>query len=74
MAQERSHGSKLCLLSLDGGGVRGLSSLIILRGVMERVNRGCSLEARLRPCQLFDVIGGTSTGGSVVCLSLFERS
>jgi hypothetical protein len=28
----------LCLLSLDGGGVRGLSSLYILKGFMARLN------------------------------------
>jgi hypothetical protein len=28
----------LCLLSLDGGGVRGISSLYILKNVMEELN------------------------------------
>ena len=45
--------------------MRGLSSLIILRGIMERVNQGRSVAARLRPCQIMDIIGGTSTGGLV---------
>ena len=61
--------NKLCLLSLDGGGVRGLSSLMILRAVMERVNQGRKDSTRLRPCQILDVIGGTSTGGlAIPCL------
>jgi hypothetical protein len=28
----------LCLLSLDGGGVRGLSTLYILKGLMAQLN------------------------------------
>lgn len=52
----------VCLLALDGGGVRGLSSLIILKQLMETVNQ----ESPPKPCDYFDMIGGTSTGGSVV--------
>lgn len=55
----------LCLLSLDGGGVRGLSSLYILRGLMQRLNdeREELNLPRVKPCDIFDLIGGTSTGG-----------
>jgi hypothetical protein len=59
--------SGLCLLSLDGGGVRGLSTLFMLKSLMKRLN-GQRQEAglpRVRPCELFDLIGGTSTGGRV---------
>ncbi|KAI9893041.1 MAG: hypothetical protein M1814_000925 [Vezdaea aestivalis] len=52
-------GRELCLLSLDGGGVRGLSSLAILKRLMENINP----EAPPKPCEYFDMIGGTSTGG-----------
>jgi patatin-like phospholipase/acyl hydrolase len=52
-----------CLLSLDGGGVRGFSSLLILKYIMDQVNAGKSKEYRLSPCDIFDLIGGTSTGG-----------
>ncbi|KAI9888492.1 MAG: hypothetical protein M1814_006883 [Vezdaea aestivalis] len=52
-------GRELCLLSLDGGGVRGLSSLAILKRLMENIN----LDAPPKPCEYFDMIGGTSTGG-----------
>ncbi|GAW26599.1 putative patatin-like phospholipase [Rosellinia necatrix] len=60
----------LCLLSLDGGGVRGLSSLYILRCIMvkmnaERQKRG---ESDAKPCEVFDLIGGTSTGGLIAIL------
>lgn len=62
-----THG--LCLLSLDGGGVRGLSTLYILKTIMTRINTERA-KARppkdpVKPCDMFDLIGGTSTGGSV---------
>lgn len=55
----------LCLLSLDGGGVRGLSSLYILKNIMDRLNHArAQFELPLvKPCEVFDLIGGTSTGG-----------
>ncbi len=56
----------LCLLSLDGGGVRGLSTLYILRSIMDRLNHERKTTAGLppvKPCEVFDLIGGTSTGG-----------
>jgi len=49
----------LRLLSLDGGGVRGLSSLLIL----DRLMRSIDAKNPPKPCHLFDMIGGTSTGG-----------
>ena len=53
----------LCLLSLDGGGVRSLSSLYILKAVMARLNSARSPARPVKPCEVFDLIGGTSTGG-----------
>jgi patatin-like phospholipase/acyl hydrolase len=55
----------LCLLSLDGGGVRGLSTLYILKGLMDRLNQDRKNLPPLKPCDLFNLIGGTSTGGYV---------
>lgn len=57
--------SWLCLLSLDGGGVRGLSTLYILKNIMDRLNheRKQSELSPVKPCEIFDLIGGTSTGG-----------
>jgi patatin-like phospholipase/acyl hydrolase len=51
--------SELRLLALDGGGVRGLSALMILEHLMETVDP----DAPPKPCEYFDMIGGTSTGG-----------
>jgi patatin-like phospholipase/acyl hydrolase len=56
--------NELRLLALDGGGVRGLSSLIILEQLMETINP----ELPPKPCDYFDMIGGTSTGGCVVAI------
>jgi len=55
----------LRLLSLDGGGVRGLSSLIILKEIMDRIKFDEKLESVPLPCEYFDLIGGTGTGGYV---------
>jgi patatin-like phospholipase/acyl hydrolase len=57
------------ILSLDGGGVRGLSSLLILRNIMEEITRRNgpgTVEAR--PCEYFDLIGGTGTGGLIAIM------
>ena len=53
----------LCLLSLDGGGVRGLSTLYILKSIMDRLSRQLKKNPPIKPCEVFDLIGGTSTGG-----------
>jgi len=58
----------LCLLSLDGGGVRGLSSLIILREIMERMKSDMKLVSAPLPCEHFDLIGGTGTGGLIALM------
>lgn len=49
----------------DGGGVKGLSSLYILRGIMIEVNEERTKAGRsaVKPCDIFDLICGTSTGG-----------
>ncbi|KAF2817990.1 FabD/lysophospholipase-like protein [Mytilinidion resinicola] len=58
------HGRELCLLSLDGGGVRGLSSLCILEELMRKVDQ----KNPPKPCDYFDMIGGTSTGGLIAIM------
>ena len=73
---ERNPNAPLRLLSLDGGGVRGLSSLMVLDDLMENIAqeekrlglRKQSDDTRLRPCDYFDLIGGTSTGGIIAVL------
>ncbi|KAH0551380.1 hypothetical protein GP486_007405, partial [Trichoglossum hirsutum] len=60
----------LCLLSLDGGGVRGLSTLYILKCLMTKLNqaRQAADLPSVKPCEVFDLIGGTSTGGLIAIM------
>jgi len=66
--------SPLRILSLDGGGVRGISSLYILKELMaqitrqNRVDHPGSPELYPRPCDYFDLICGTSTGGLIALM------
>jgi hypothetical protein len=45
--------------SADGGGVRGISSLRILEKIMLKISN----DPNMKPCDYFDMIAGTSTGG-----------
>ncbi|KAF8856400.1 FabD/lysophospholipase-like protein [Acephala macrosclerotiorum] len=60
----------LCVLSLDGGGVRGLSTLLIVKALMAKVNAERKKDGQpyVKPCELFDLIGGTSTGGIIAIM------
>ncbi|KIW45558.1 uncharacterized protein PV06_03939 [Exophiala oligosperma] len=69
------------LLALDGGGVRGISSMVILKKLMDRIkemenekailqNKPINEEER-KPVDYFDLAAGTSTGG-LIALMLFR--
>ncbi|KAI1743759.1 hypothetical protein F4680DRAFT_407402 [Xylaria scruposa] len=61
--------TKLIQLYLDGGGVRGLVTLIILKRLLFLINR----DNPPKPCDVFNVIAGTSTGGLIaIMLGLFQ--
>ena len=57
-------------LWIDGGGIRGLSELLILEEIMKRIQHDEGLPTTPLPCDYFDLMGGTSTGGYVANLSL----
>ncbi|EAA35443.1 hypothetical protein GE21DRAFT_2556 [Neurospora crassa] len=56
------------LLSLDGGGVRGLSEVVMLHRIMKRVQEIEGFKELPKPCEYFHIMGGTSTGGLVAIL------
>ncbi|KAL2890623.1 Vegetative incompatibility protein HET-E-1 [Ceratocystis lukuohia] len=62
-------GPPVWLLSLDGGGVCGLSTLLILENIMECIQKSEGLSEIPRPCDKFDLIGGTGTGGAVLAMT-----
>jgi patatin-like phospholipase/acyl hydrolase len=65
MASSSAEQAPVKLLSIDGGGVRGLSALVVLEQLMDLTNY--KREQLGLPHQelweMFDMIGGTSTGG-----------
>ncbi|KFX90066.1 hypothetical protein V490_06669 [Pseudogymnoascus sp. VKM F-3557] len=58
------------VLSLDGGGVRGLSAILILGHIMRNINyeRIANKKEPQEPWQYFDLMGGTSTGGIIAIM------
>ncbi|PHH65191.1 hypothetical protein CDD82_1698 [Ophiocordyceps australis] len=71
--KDTTRGPPLRVLSLDGGGVRGYSMLIIIQELMHRTF--VELEGRAprrheipKPCHHFDLIVGTGTGGLIALM------
>jgi hypothetical protein len=54
----------LRVMSLDGGGVRAISALYILQAILAKVTN----DPNARPCEFFDMIAGTSTGGLIAIM------
>ncbi|RDA84738.1 hypothetical protein CP532_5235 [Ophiocordyceps camponoti-leonardi (nom. inval.)] len=70
---DTTKGPPLRVLSLDGGGVRGYSMLIIVQELMHRTF--VEIEGRAprrheipKPCHHFDLIVGTGTGGLIAIM------
>ncbi|RID77241.1 hypothetical protein BRARA_A00169 [Brassica rapa] len=61
-----SHGQHVTILSIDGGGVRGIIPGIVLAYLESQLQELDGEEARL--VDYFDVISGTSTGGLIVAM------
>lgn len=48
-------------LQADGGGIRGYSTLLLLKAVFEELE---DIQGHpILPCEVFDMMAGTSTGG-----------
>ncbi|TAQ90951.1 hypothetical protein B7494_g689 [Chlorociboria aeruginascens] len=71
--KDTTKGPPLRILSLDGGGVRGYSMLIIIQELMHRTYVEIEGKAPRRdqipkPCDHFDLICGTGTGGLIAIM------
>jgi uncharacterized protein len=60
---------KIRILSLDGGGIRGIISCIILKYIEEQLQILDHPDAKIG--DYFDLIAGTSTGGLIAAILLF---
>ncbi|XJR84844.1 patatin-like phospholipase family protein [Elizabethkingia anophelis] len=60
---------KICILSLDGGGIRGIISCIILRYMEEQLQKQDNSQNKLG--DYFDLVAGSSTGGLITSIMLY---
>ena len=58
------------ILTIDGGGLQGVSTLLILNEVLERIGKKQNGEnpKKPRPCDVFDIIAGIGAGGWLAIL------
>ncbi|KAJ7434423.1 FabD lysophospholipase-like protein, partial [Mycena latifolia] len=56
------------VLSLDGGGAGVLSELLILEQIMYQVQAALGSNTTPAPCDYFEVIGGSGTGGIIALM------
>ncbi|CAE6529315.1 unnamed protein product [Rhizoctonia solani] len=69
MANKQDGTRGLNILCIDGGGTRGLSSLVVLREIMHRINSKHDKDKEIsKPHDHFDMIAGTGTGGISACM------
>jgi patatin-like phospholipase/acyl hydrolase len=57
------------ILTIDGGGIRGIIPAVILNYIEERL-RVCAGDENVTLADYFDMIAGTSTGGILTCFYL----
>ncbi|KAH8823074.1 acyl transferase/acyl hydrolase/lysophospholipase [Flagelloscypha sp. PMI_526] len=60
--------SQIAALSLDGGGLLALSELYIIKDLLTRLQHDLDLPSEPLPCDIFDVIGGSGSGGVIAIL------
>ncbi|XP_057975416.1 patatin-like protein 2 [Malania oleifera] len=66
LIQPPTYGNQITILSIDGGGIRGIIPGIILNFLESELQKLDGEDARL--ADYFDVISGTSTGGLVTAM------
>jgi len=62
-------GKKVRILSIDGGGIKGLLPAVILADIERRIQKKTGNE-QAKLVNYFDMIAGTSTGGILTCFYL----
>ncbi|QRW09969.1 kinesin light chain [Ceratobasidium sp. AG-Ba] len=68
MSDRRQVSKGINVLILEGGGARGLSSLIILDELMTRLGHSLELEVQPLVRDHFDIVAGTGTGAVIACM------
>ncbi|QRV92254.1 kinesin light chain [Ceratobasidium sp. AG-Ba] len=68
MSDRREVAQGANILIIEGGGARGLSSLIILDEIMKRVQNTKGLSKLPAVRDHFDVVAGTGTGAVIACM------
>ncbi|KAF9467925.1 FabD/lysophospholipase-like protein [Collybia nuda] len=53
---------------LDGGGIRGLSTMIVLQELMHKIQDRHKLPSLPKPCEVFNLASGIGTGGLIVIM------
>ncbi|KAJ7476442.1 hypothetical protein FB451DRAFT_1366214 [Mycena latifolia] len=61
-------GKGVRVLSLDGGGAGALSELIMLDRLMYQIGTQLGLQVPPHPCEYFELIGGSGTGGIIALM------
>ncbi len=71
MTNIKKYKQKITILSLDGGGIRGIITCVILKYIEEQLQKLESPTAKLG--DYFDMIAGSSTGGLIAAILLFPN-
>jgi uncharacterized protein len=65
LQQHFSDGGPKRILALDGGGLRGILTLGILKKIEDQLRQRCGNDSAFRLSHYFDLIAGTSTGAII---------
>ena len=85
MTEQEPAPESLRVLCIDGGGIKGYTALLILRRIFRTMAAEAGLKEPPKPCDVFNLIAGTSTGGIIAvmlarlhmsvdkCIEVYER-
>jgi patatin-like phospholipase/acyl hydrolase len=63
-----SEAQSLRILCIDGGGIKGYTALLVLRRILRTISADTGSSTLPKPCDIFDLIAGTSTGGIIAVM------